>query len=502
MVGQAECNTAGKVGAGGSLRAGLAPETGPAKGIVAGLMATGLLLLGGCGDSSSSSNEDGTSTPVNYNGSSTVSQPAGMKPYATTADAIRKTDLAAKYGTYYAGGVDSGDENAPADIAQESDADYANNTSGVIAASTLQSWIDDWATNKPSGITGDLVILEVADGATYNDDGTYDTGGTFINSAPGVRTYVVSRSEVHQTRHNGVMESVVMVASEAQINDFMAKYDIDPTDDMVVVAMGTGGGFQAMQMGRVWYALRYWGAPADHLALLNGGAKTVLGAGYVSDVPGALSGHYNTDDTSTPAPPQLNSPTTAAADLPEVNMALLASYEEMLNVAKGYQLPSGGAFIWDARSQTEYDGTENQERGYAFEGHVSGAKNLPYGELLDADNGYKFKDKSTIKTMVDDLGYQDGQTVYTYCVTTYRAMVTGIASGVILGYPTKFYDGAWMQWGTMAYHMNKQGTYNLPNDSPWRADIAEASRWAEYNPDATDSSTDSDVSVPPQGCGG
>jgi len=472
------------------------------------LALTGLVALGGCGDENTAGTSDteflvGTSDPVNYNDQSTVSQPAGVSSYSSTASAIPDTDLDAK-----ASGND--ELQSPEDIAQTSKDNYGANQSGLITANTLQNWI---SSGPPTG--GDLVVLEVADGATYNDDGSYDSDGVFFSDAnSGVRTYVVSHMDVRETRNNGMMDSVAMVPSESGINDFMKKYNIDPTSDMVVVAMGEGGGFANMQMGRVWYALRYWGAPADHLAMLNGGAKYHENQGTFTDgnevevgsnPSGVVTGHHN----ASIADGSVGSAPTPAAQLPEANMQLMVSYGGLLKmVAKGEGVPSGGMFIWDARSAEEYYGLTNQGRGYAFEGHVRGAKNLPYAELLVADEGYRYLEKDALQAKLDGMGYEDGQTVITYCVTTYRAMITGIASGVVLGNPTRFYDGAWMQWGKMANHMNKQGTYNLASDSPWRADIAEATRWINYDPDAADSggdsgsSDDDGVSVPSQGCGG
>ncbi|HKL77906.1 MAG TPA: hypothetical protein VJ985_06020, partial [Gammaproteobacteria bacterium] len=55
-------------------------------------------------------------------------------------------------------------KNSPADIAQESKDSYDDNTNGLITGSTLETWIDDWSANRPSGISGDLVILQIHDG--------------------------------------------------------------------------------------------------------------------------------------------------------------------------------------------------------------------------------------------------------------------------------------------------------------------------------------------------
>jgi hypothetical protein len=66
--------------------------------------------------------------------------------------------------------------------------------------------------------------------------------------------------------------------------------------------------------------------------------------------------------------------------------------------------------------------------------------------------------------------YQPGDTVYVYCETTFRAMITGMASSVILGHPTRFYDGAMVEWNSMSYIQDQTGNYILPANSPWRTD--------------------------------
>ncbi|MCZ7560629.1 MAG: hypothetical protein M5U30_11655 [Burkholderiaceae bacterium] len=54
--------------------------------------------------------------------------------------------------------------NSPAQIAQESADSYDDNVNGVISGATLKRWIDDWPANRPAGLTGKLVILQVTAG--------------------------------------------------------------------------------------------------------------------------------------------------------------------------------------------------------------------------------------------------------------------------------------------------------------------------------------------------
>jgi len=77
--------------------------------------------------------------------------------------------------------------------------------------------------------------------------------------------------------------------------------------------------------------------------------------------------------------------------------------------------------------------------------------------------------------------YQDGDTIFTYCETTFRAMITGVASAVILGKPTRFYDGAMVEWHSMSYMTDVSGNTILPVNSPWRSDVKSFYRSATSN---------------------
>ena len=50
-------------------------------------------------------------------------------------------------------------------------------------------------------------------------------------------------------------------------------------------------------------------------------------------------------------------------------------------------------------------------------------------------------------------------------------MITGIASAVVMGYPTRFYDGAMVEWNSLSHLPDATGTPILPADSPWRTDL-------------------------------
>jgi len=360
--------------------------------------------------------------------------------FATSANKIIDTDMAYK-------GISVADLADPGTIAaSQSNADYDLNNFGLITGNTLQGWIDDWANNKPAAITtGKLVILQTQSGPTGFEYIAPDGTDVF--------TYVVDSDEWIQTRDNGVVLTKSMVPDGRAMDRFLKKYDIDPQNDMVVCGMGTGGTGQAMRAGRCWYMFRYWGVAEDNLAVLNGGNDWIAGNT-------GLTAGYFTATASTPT----YAGTATVADLAENNFALQATLEDMMYVVPDTDtnLLDDGVFIWDARSSNQYSPTSDADfQSGAVQGHPNGALNLNFTNLLNSGAGYTYKSKSDLDNYMTGItngfidntlgfvganGYQPGDVVYTYCETTFRAMITGFASASILGLPTRFYDGAMTEW--------------------------------------------------------
>lgn len=380
------------------------------------------------------------------------------------------------------GSVPVPEGNSPATIASESDANYDNNTYGLITGDTLASWINNWTANRPAGISGKLIILQTDDGE-----------GVITPNNTDVFTYVVGSSEWVETRSNGVVVTKSMVPSGQVMDAFLEKYNIDPNNDMVVCAMGTGGYSQAMRAGRCWYMFRYWGMPKGRVAMLNGGNAwngNDVNTALVVDVPG------------TPSTPPYTG-TATVKDLPQLNFALQATLEDMLQVIpeSDVNVLNDGVFIWDARSTNQYNPTGDADfQSGPVQGHPNGALQLNYTNLLDAANGYTYRSKAELESYLDGNvtadgdsfisgdapsgvgvgnAYQDGDVIITYCETTFRAMITGFASAAILGKPTRFYDGAMTEWHSLSSKYDSNGELLLPTDSPWRTDIATRSVYIE-----------------------
>lgn len=396
--------------------------------------------------------------------------------------------------------------NTPAQIAQVSADNYDDNVNGLITGTTLQRWIGDWAANRPAGITGRLIILQVNNGPA---------GSEYItpNPAGGVLTYSVPSSRLTMSRSNGVTTTRSMVPDGAAMDAFLSDYGIDPTRDMLVCAMGDGSAGAAMSMGRCWYMLRYWGVAKEHLAQLNGGAADAgagVMLGYVGPTATCDENAMLRVEDATATPPVLppipdclpHSGYVSVRHLPQDNTALQASLGDMIDVVDG----RASAFVWDARNNAQYLGTTpigatctsgSFQNCNSRAGHPHGALLLEHTEMVDSIGRYKSKDvllqylngetpvgaTSQFKTdtggAVANVGagnaYQPGQTIITYCETTFRAMLTGTVTGMILGLPTRFYDGAMVEWNSMSNIQDRNGQPILPPGSPWRTDLASRS---------------------------
>ena len=409
--------------------------------------------------------------------------------------------------------------NTPAMIAQVSADDYEANVNGLITAATLKRWKDDWPTERAKlGLTGKLIILQVTTGPVNAE--YIKPNGT------NVFTYLSPSSEWIQTRTNGVIETQSVVPDGAQMDGLLKKYNIDPRNDMIVAAMGTGSNPNAMAQGRVWYALRYWGVDKKNLGILNGGNQWINTNGMTA-----------ADFQATASTPP-NSGSVSVKSLLVDNTQLQATVEDLLKVlpSSNTNVKGDGVFIWDARSLGQYSAGEMVEFGedtdsdtagaqacaeadgyctpvnpdnymWTFQnsgsrqGHPFGTLQLQYTRMLDSTKGFSYRPKAELALLLNGgtdaqgLGfvgadyqlvgagnaYQEGDTIYAYCETTFRAMITGIASTVILGKPTRFYDGAMIEWNSLTYTTDATGNYILPADSPWRTDVVSFSRPATSN---------------------
>jgi thiosulfate/3-mercaptopyruvate sulfurtransferase len=108
----------------------------------------------------------------------------------------------------------------------------------------------------------------------------------------------------------------------------------------------------------------------------------------------------------------------------------------------------------DVRSPKEFTGeilappeypTEHAQRG----GHIPGAKNIPWGQAVN-DNDGTFKSADELKKLYESHGITPEKEVIAYCRIGERSSHSWFVLKYLLGYPNvKNYDGSWTEWGNM-----------------------------------------------------
>jgi len=99
--------------------------------------------------------------------------------------------------------------------------------------------------------------------------------------------------------------------------------------------------------------------------------------------------------------------------------------------------------VIDARPASQFAGPSN--RGLR-EGHIPGAGNLYFVELLQSEEVPRLKPRDEVEAMFADAGFVPGATVVSYCQIGMRASYNYLIARH-LGYDVKLYDGSWQEWG-------------------------------------------------------
>ena len=101
----------------------------------------------------------------------------------------------------------------------------------------------------------------------------------------------------------------------------------------------------------------------------------------------------------------------------------------------------------DARPDDEYTGEDGGLGGTAHPGHIPGAAQMYWEELVVSRQSPTVHDLDQLTELFVSAGAEEGDTVVAYCMVGWRASFTYFTAR-LLGYETKFYDGSWRDWGT------------------------------------------------------
>ena len=191
-------------------------------------------------------------------------------------------------------------------------------------------------------------------------------------------------------------------------------------------AMGVGDGHQVVvydcagiySAARVWWLFRLMGQ--DDIAVLDGGFPKWQAEGHpVEDLPPMVRDRHMT----------VRRQNHLVKDVTQVSAASKLA----------------DTVILDARSAERFRGEAPEPRPGLRSGHIPGAKNLPFTEVLTAEG--TMKDPETLKALLAERGIEGKTPVITSCGSGVTAAVLNLALERTGHRNHALYDGSWAEWG-------------------------------------------------------
>lgn len=203
-----------------------------------------------------------------------------------------------------------------------------------------------------------------------------------------------------------------MLPTPGAFAEAAGKLGIQATDRIVVY--DAAGLFSA---ARVWWTFSVFGATKVYV--LDGGlpawqAKNYpLETGAVTVGPGQFETRFDTNSVS-----------------------------NHLDVKQA--LKSGSRVVIDARSGERFRGLAPEPRPELPSGHMPGALNLPFGELIDAEG--RLKSDPEIRLAFERAGVDLSAPITTTCGSGVTAAILSLALHAIGHGNLSLYDGSWTEW--------------------------------------------------------
>ena len=210
---------------------------------------------------------------------------------------------------------------------------------------------------------------------------------------------------------SGIKPATGKLPSAEQLSEVFSQVGL--REDSHVIAYDDEGGGWA---GRLIWTLDVIGH--RHYSYLNGGLVAWMRGGFPID-----SGEVSTNTTVFSA---------------NIDSNLLTDVAGIIE-----QIDDPQFIVWDARSAEEFDGSKiTAQRN----GHIPGAANLDWLELMDRDNDLRLRPLPEIVSRLEALGISKDKNILTHCQSHHRSGLTYLV-GKALGLKINAYDGSWSEWG-------------------------------------------------------
>ncbi|WP_299840975.1 3-mercaptopyruvate sulfurtransferase [uncultured Paracoccus sp.] len=192
-------------------------------------------------------------------------------------------------------------------------------------------------------------------------------------------------------------------------------------------AMGIGDGHQVVvydnsdlhSAARVWWTFRLMGK--TDVAVLDGGlAKWQAEGREIEDLPPMLRDRHITVQRQA------------------------GLVRDVTQVAAASKL--GDHEIIDARSAQRFRGEAAEPRPGLRSGHIPGSKNLPFGQLYNADG--TMKEPEALRAVFEAAGIDLSRPAITTCGSGLTAATLSLALERIGHRNHSLYDGSWTEWGS------------------------------------------------------
>lgn len=198
--------------------------------------------------------------------------------------------------------------------------------------------------------------------------------------------------------------------------EYLSKLGINTSDHIVVY--DSRGLFSA---ARLWWMLKSYGH--QQVSLLDGGLPAWKAAGY--DVITTPNGDVE--------------PSVYPVNTFDDSIIFLDDMVSCVNDAT--------VQVIDARSAGRFNAAVPEPRAGLRSGHMPGAYNMPFTELLEQG---KFKSSAQLRAIFAELGLDLSKPCRTSCGSGVTACIVGMALQMAGAQDVAVYDGSWSQWGAIA----------------------------------------------------